>query len=525
MFNSSQSLENKQWHVLLIYDLYRCLSIFLFLGIFYSASHPVLFKKLFFIILVSYFLCSLLFLCWGYQRKWPFNNQVIIAGTVDVIAVSIMLFLISDMKMGQGILLNVTIAALSILVPGRLTIFFASLASCLLLSGSFLVFMKDNAKDLDIFYSSGIYGAGFFATALTTWYLSNKARLSERLAQSRRDELAGMQRLNEYIVERLHSGIIYVDEKREVLLINSAARAFFGLTYPYSSLYLHDLSPILSEKFDQFIMKTRQKESRARMIIEEPYSQVHFFSIIVAGKPAVLLILEDMTHIAQEAQQLKLAALGRFSASIAHELRNPLGAIGHAAQLLGGQHSLSAEDQRLKELITNNCIRMNGIIKNVLQLSRRETAIPENYEIGPFLEQFKIDFCHANSCDLRIKIPKRKLFFFFDKSQLEQTLVILCENAIKHGVSEDGIAHIVISAKSVANKTSIVVSDSGQGVNPEYKDSIFEPFFTTLRNGTGMGLFIARDLCEINQARLRLMNTSSGCSFSITQNTENEWLL
>ena len=201
------------------------------------------------------------------------------------------------------------------------------------------------------------------------------------------------------------------------------------------------------------------------------------------------------------------------------------GAIAHAVQLLGDD-GLNEQDQRFKELIINNCGRMNGVIKNVLQLSRREKSKPQINEIQIFLEQFKQTFCHNNPCDLTVKIPKRKLVIVFDKSQLEQILVILCENAMKHGKDETGIAHIIITAKATSNKVVIAVSDSGAGVPIEHQDTIFEPFFTTLRQGTGMGLFIARDLCEINQARLTLVKGSKrGCTFSITQNTSDEILL
>ncbi|RUR10848.1 PAS domain-containing sensor histidine kinase [Legionella sp. km772] len=518
--------ENRQWHLLLIYNLYRILSVFLFVGMYSYAPNPVSYTHLFFTLLIIYFILTLIFLFCGYTRIFSFDKQVFISGTIDVMALAAMLSLISNMRSGQGILLNVTVAALSILVPGRLAVFFAALASCLLLCGNIVQLLLYNQKDLGNFYYSGIYGAGFFATALTAWYLSNWARMSENLARKRSDELVGMQRINEYIVERLHSGIIYVDETEEIMLINSAARDFLSLSNRHHTPHLEEISKPLSEKFHSFLIKNKQKEHIAQAIIEDPLLRVHFFSIALADKPAVLIILEDMTYIAQQAQQLKLAALGRFSASIAHELRNPLGAIAHAAQLLGEEVRLSKEDQRLKELIVNNCERMNGVIKNVLQLSRREKSKPQVNEIQAFLEQFKHTFCHNNPCDLIIKVPKNKLVIVFDKSQLEQILIILCENSLKHGKDEHGEAHIVITAKATASTIMLTISDSGPGVPLELQDTIFEPFFTTLRQGTGMGLFIARDLCEINQARLTLVKGSKkGCVFSIIQNTSDEILL
>ena len=233
-----------------------------------------------------------------------------------------------------------------------------------------------------------------------------------------------------------------------------------------------------------------------------------------------------MTYIAQQAQQLKLAALGRFSASIAHELRNPLGAIAHAVQLLGDEGGLNAEDTRLKQLVINNCDRMNGVIKNVLQLTRRQQSQPQIIDIYSFLEQFKKDFCIHNQCNFTLKISKnRPLSVAFDRSQLEQILVILCDNAMQHASNEEGGVSIVISLKSLLYKTILAVSDSGSPIPIEHRDDVFEPFFTTLRSGTGMGLFIARDLCEINKARLNLVKSNKGNSFTITFNPSDELLI
>jgi two-component system sensor histidine kinase PilS (NtrC family) len=517
--------DHREGRLLLIYNLYRILSVFLFLGFHYYTPASIVYSVLFYCILTVYFVCILIFIGCSYLQILRFERLVLLSGTLDIIALSVMLALIGNLGSGQGVLLNFTIAALSILVPGRLAVYFAALASCLVLCDNLVEYFVYNQKDLGPFYYSGIYGAGFFATALTAWYLSNRVRLSEHLAQRRSDELQGMQRINEYIVGRMSSGIVYVDEHKDIILINAAAREFFGLRKASHISALKHISPVLSEEFDRFVTKVGGKEGIAQVTIEEPFLKLHFFSIVVAEKPAVLISIDDMTYIAQQAQQLKLAALGRFSASIAHELRNPLGAIAHAGQLLGENEHLNSEDKRLKDLIISNCDRMNGVIKNVLQLSRRETSQPAINELPLFLEHFKHHFCLSNSCEFIIKVPKKTLNMVFDKSQLEQIMVILCDNILKHGRDETGVARIEISAKSKSGSVSLIVSDSGPGVPKEHQDSIFEPFFTTLRNGTGMGLFIARDLCEINQARLALMNVKKGCSFSITQNASDDLLL
>lgn len=519
------SPEQRQWRMLLVYSIYRIISIFLFLGIFFFGPVYSVDSYLYGTVLYTYFLFGLVFFYFWFEKKLRFESQILLCGTMDVIAISTLLSIVGNLQAGYGILLNVTIAALSILVPGRLAIYFAALASCLLLCGNVVQYFANNQKDLSTFFYSGIYGAGFFGTSLTAWYLAKWVQISENLARYRSEELQGMQKINEYIVERLHSGIIYVDVNKEIKLINSAASSFFNQGENSTPTSLTLLSRPLDEKFDNFLVKTKQNDSVAQTLLEEPPLRVHFFLTAVAKKPAVLIILEDMTYISQQAQQLKLAALGRFSASIAHELRNPLGAIAHAVQLLGDEGGLNKEDERLKQLVINNCDRMNGVIKNVLQLTRRQKSHPQIIELAAFLQQFKEDFCHYNTCDFSIKLPKTELSMVFDKSQLEQILVILCDNAMQHGRDAQSKVSLVIAAKFSTNNTMLTVSDHGPGIPFEHRDDIFEPFFTTLRTGTGMGLFIARDLCEINQARLQLLKSTKGSTFAITLNTLDELLI
>ncbi|MFA6302247.1 MAG: ATP-binding protein [Legionella sp.] len=514
------NLAKKQWRMLLVYDVYRLISVVLFLGIFLYSPIPHPHSFLYVSILIVYFLFGLIFIYFWQNKRLHFVHQVLLSGTIDIIAISSMLSIIGNIRSGYGVLLNVTIAALSILVPGKLAIYFASLASFLLLFGNFLHLMVENEKDLSIFYYCSIYGTGFFATALTAWYLANRVQVYETIAQNNIEELAGMQRINEYIVERLNIGIIYVDEGIKIKLINSAALIFLNVPKQNSLVDLDQLSPLLAQKCSNFLAT---KETISETILQDPYLKVHFFFNAIAHKSAVLIILEDLMQVAQQAQQLKLAALGRFSASIAHELRNPLGAIYHAVQLFGDDGGLQTEDLRLKQLIINNCERMNRVIKNVLQLSRQEKSQPQLLQIDSFLEQFKQDFCINNECDFIIKLPeKRPVHLLFDKSLLDQVLVILCDNAMRHGRDKNGKVTLNFEVGLVANKINITIKDLGSGVPEEHKDNIFEPFFTTLRTGTGMGLFIARDLCEINQARLNLVYSNSGSCFVLTSNSPDE---
>lgn len=522
MLTTEDEAPKRQWQLLLIYSFYRISCVFFFLIFFIFSPAPRSFQIPYISLLFFYFILSLFFIICCKKHYPMFKTQVLFSGVLDIVVTTVLISFIGDMRSGFVILLNVMVAALSILVPGRLAIFFAAIASCMILGISFVEYLYDKTHTLFFLYSSGMHGAALFATALTAWYLAHRVRISESIAYHRGNELASMQRINEYIVERLHSGVIYVDSNRQIKLINTAAKHFFNAKHDVPYTNLGQLSAALDEKCALFLKRIRSDVRPVQAMLESPYLRVYFFSSSFEGQTAILIFLEDMSSVAQQAQQLKLAALGRLSASIAHELRNPLGAIFHAAQLLGETKPLNDDDFRLKQLIIKNCNRMNGVIKNILQLSRREQSHPELIEFFSFMTQFKHDFSLHNQCDIIVEPSSPSIFFIFDKSQLEQIGVILCDNALQHGRDAEGRVHIKISIKQNAVLTELRFSDNGPGVAAELKENIFEPFFTTVLAGSGMGLFIAKDLCEINQAQLALIPTEQGSCFTITINQVSE---
>lgn len=520
---SFHDTQARKWSMLLIYNIYRLVNIALLFGLFWVEAHSHLNPVIYCGALAFYLVMGIFFLYIWKVHAFTFKQQVFWEGTIDIIVMVLFINAIGYIQSGLGILLNALIAMLSILIPGQVAIFFAAIASCMLLGVSIFQYQYDPVQNFNTFFSTGIYGAGFFATALTALYFAKWIRSSESLARERGRELENLQRLNEYIVGRLQYGVIYVGVDRQVKLMNMAARQFFKYNKKKIDLTLLELSTSLNQKYMQFLAKRKKDHSSAYTILDKPHLQVHFFPASRAQHSAVLIILDDMAAMAQQVQQLKLASLGRFSASIAHELRNPLGIISHAVQLMGDEKHLSKEDSRLQQLIVNNCNRMNAVIQNVLQVSRRQQAKPEVIELTAFLNQFKHEFCLINACNMTLIIPQNKRkTILFDKNQLEQVLVIICDNSMLHGRDSVGQVSITISVKHEEARVRLLLCDKGPGIPRELRNDIFEPFFTTVHTGNGMGLFIARDLCEINQANLSLCETKQGCCFSITLNKSHE---
>ena len=517
---------NRQWTILLVYDIYRMVGTVFLFCLFWISGYSDIHNPFYILLLITYFIwCTLSFYFW-HHRTFKFEQQVLWYGTIDILAIVLVINFIGHLELGLGIILFATIALLSIAIPGRIAIYFASLASVLLLLINAFHYVYGFENDLIPFFTTGIYGAGFFATALTTCFLASRVRASEMMAEQWANEAISILRVGEYFVEQFKSGVVYVEPNGNVRLINNAVRHYFNIKNNNAPCSIEHLLPDVYPKYVEFVSKLKKKREYAQTFLPDLNLRVEFFSVVFAARIYVLIVIQDMAEIEQQAQQFKLASLGRFSASIAHELRNPLGIISHAVQLMGEKHPLDDESVRLKEMIVKNCNRMNQVIRNVLQLTRQQYAKPESIELASTLKAFKSDFTLINKCEMKIVVSlNKKRTIIFDKSQLHQILVILCDNAMQHGADQNGNVYITISIENTNKGIVLNVSDTGVGIPYAKREIIFEPFFTTLITGNGMGLFIAKDLCEMNGARLALADTKQGVCFTISFNHHNEILL
>ena len=227
-------------------------------------------------------------------------------------------------------------------------------------------------------------------------------------------------------------------------------------------------------------------------------------------------------------QQSKLASLGRLSASIAHEIRNPVGAMSHAAQLLGESAALSEDDIRLTEIIQTHSSRVSHIIDNVLQLSRRESSRPERLPLKSWLDEFADEFVRTlelQEGEFSIAEIAPDIEARIDKGHLHQVLWNLCDNAVKYASETGGIlVEIQAGRMRGVGRPYIEVLDCGLGIDPAMADKIFEPFFTARSGGTGLGLYISRELCELNRATLVYLDRPGGGSiFRIVFADPDRW--
>jgi len=227
-----------------------------------------------------------------------------------------------------------------------------------------------------------------------------------------------------------------------------------------------------------------------------------------------VLFIEDTSRSREQAQQLKLAALGRLTANIAHEIRNPLAAISHAAELLN-EEKRADDRERLTRIIHDNTQRLERLVTDVLQLNRRDRVAAERIALGPWLAEFLAEF-NANAAlpPGRIALDAaRDERIAFDREHLRQVLWNLLRNAVHHAGAGSGAVRIV--PRGYADRVELSVIDNGPGVPASSQGQLFEPFFTTDSKGTGLGLYLARELCAANQATLEYVDDMPGAHFRI----------
>lgn len=509
------------WVPLRYFNLYRGIiaGLFLLLGLLESTPRPLgsADPALFQLVSLSYLLFSIACSFAIRMRVPRFHAQVLAQVMIDIVAITLLMHASGGLTSGMGLLLVVAIAGGSLLTEGRIAVLFAALATLAVL-GEQIVAWLARPSALETYYHAAMLGAAFFATATLGLSLARRIRASEELAARRELDLASLAQLNEHIIQRMQSGIMALDERSQVRLINTSARRLLGLGSSVEGKYIDGLSAGLGK----LLAAWRADSARSSYLYVAPASELRVVVsfAMIASEPGkgVLVFLEDAGAMTQRAQQLKLASLGSLTASIAHEIRNPLGAISHAAQLLGEAPDLDRGERRLTQIIRDNAARMNGIIENVLQLSRRRPAAVESLLLGDWLHGFADDFCAATGIEraqLQVQVQPEDLRVRFDPSQLHQVLSNLCENGVRHG-GADCRLQLNAGIAMESRRPVLELSDNGPGVSEEAARQLFEPFFTTRRDGTGLGLYIARELCEGNQASITLVPGVGGARFRIT---------
>lgn len=517
--DGGRTAANTSWLALRYFNLYRAILAGLLTVLVIAGALPrplaAYDRPSFAIAVFAYLLGTILLQVALERRSGGHLAQTYAHVGLDVAVISVLMHASGGVASGLGMLLVVTIAGGSILAPGRHALTFAAIASIAVLGEQFYALLIAPQGAVN-YTQAGLLGLAFFATALFAYVFARRLRESEALARQRAVAIASLERLNEHVVQRMRSGIIALDDAGRVRLMNASAARLVGVKDRAEGRPLAAVAPALDQRYGEWRASGRNYGQPVRGQGMEV--SVAFSRLGENPRDGTLVFLEDDAMLRQRAQQMKLASLGRLAASIAHEIRNPLGAISHAAQLLRESHGAESDDGRLTEIIRDHSQRMNTIVENVMRLARRDVPVPESFALKPWLEQFARElqarFALADD-DIRCVVAPHDLTVRMDRSQLQQVLWNLCENALRYSRASP-LIELRAALQDEFGRPCLDVIDRGPGMSAAVEQQIFEPFFTTEASGTGLGLHIASELCEANQAVLRLhSNSPHGCGFRI----------
>ncbi|WP_052081004.1 PAS domain-containing sensor histidine kinase [Pseudomonas sp. ML96] len=444
--------------------------------------------------------------------------QVFTLALIDVLLLCALFYAAGGTPSGIGNLLVIAVAIANMLLRGRIGLLIAAVAAIgMLVLTFYLGLQRPSAAQ---FVQAGALGALCFAAALFLQGLTKRLQQSESLAEQRAVDVASLEALNSLILQRMRTGILVLDKQQKVLLANQGALGMLGRNKLENKL-LTPNCPELVQRLQQWQHNPTLRPQSLQAIPDGPLLQPSFIPLQRGEERHTLVFLDDISQITQQAQQLKLASLGRLTAGIAHEIRNPLGAISHAAQLLQESEDLEEPDRRLAQIIQDHSRRMNMVIENVLQLSRRRQAEPQLLDLRYWLHRFASEFRNSARLDqsLHLETVSGSLQTRMDPHQLTQVLTNLVQNGLRYSaqVHQLGQVWLRLYRDAESDLPVLEILDDGPGVPAEQLQHIFEPFYTTDNKGTGLGLYISRELCESNQARLDYKPREGGGScFRIT---------
>jgi len=504
------------WRVVGLLNLYRVLVPMVLIGALYLSGPTMVPRPGLFLSACVLYLTAAVLLIIARRLRWSTLRLVaLVNASVDSAAIGLILYASGGVVSSFGILLVLPVLAMATLSKHRDALLIAAMAALAVLVQQFAVGLG-GPRHIAEYTTAGVLGAVLFTIAVLAWLLANRIRESEATLRRQEVDLANLAQLSQYIVQHLRESILVVDDQERIRLINESAAHMLGDDKAFPDALLGESSPrllYLLERWRQSSGDTGIFPALEQTFVGADGAQVlraHFAPLGTSTPPPVLIFLEDTSLITEKVQQSKLAALGRLSASIAHEIRNPVGAMSHAGQLLGESPNLEPQERRLTEIIRNNADRVSGIIDSVLRLSRREEARQERLPLQTWSDEFCEEFVETMQWPrerLRVTGPTVEIEVRFDASQLRQIVWNLCENAIRYafpdGPATDAGAAIEMRCGRLTsnNRPFLEVADRGPGVASEHVDRIFEPFFTGGR-GTGLGLFLARELAQSNGATL-----------------------
>lgn len=477
-------------------------------------------ELLFFKFSFAYFIFSMLCIFLNFVKTPSLSISIPFQITIDIAFIVLLMHAVGGISSGFGVLLIIIIVIGSFASNGRLALYYAAVATIGLL-------IEHSVRILLFAYPTTSYtqpvmlSLGCFATAWLAHTLSIRMIESQKMASKRGVDLQNMSQINSLITQEMQDGVIIIDQSLNIKHRNSQANHLLSLPDTQASgLTLHSL-PDIAKLYLQWV-NNKDEEPNFNFQLNNHELKVRFMPIHTNQNTRLsgaVIFIQDWSQLQSKAQQAKLAALGRLTAKIAHEIRNPLSAISHANQLLQ-EDIVDGNNVRVLEIVEDNIHRIDKIIKDVLELNRRDRTRQEPVELNQFITDFHHQFCAVEKIDpagFTLRLLDTPQIALFDHRHLTQILWNLCSNGWEH--SRKTTASLQLDLKHVVvNLLHIVIADDGNGVAEENRAKLFEPFFTTKSTGSGLGLYISRELAEANGAALQYQAITQGTAFILQLN-------
>lgn len=532
---SSASPGEFPWRVLSLLNGFRFFISLALLLAFFLVREPRIIGEFEPAIAGSTLIAMLLFAVGGQilmRRRWPtLQAQTYGQFVFDLVTIILLLHASGGIISGIGGLLIVSIGTLALLVPLERALLLAAVTTFVLLGEQSLSSMIGLTDTAD-YAATGILAAVIFVITVVVQLVRKQIVDTQALAEQRGVDLRNLVELNEYIIQHLRESIVVVDKENRVRLLNESSGGLLGVSGDVQGKRIEEISPALESRLTRWRQSGEPRTESTLILEKDPHAtklEPHFARLGPDRHEGVVIFLEDTSLIFERVQQTKLAALGRLSASIAHEIRNPLGALSHAGQLLAESDDIGPDDRRLTDIIRVNSERVSRIVESVLSLSRSDKTRPQKIQLKDWLHDFAEEYTRTQELyegTVSLKRDSAPTEAQMDRTHLHQIVWNLCDNAVKYASEAAGAISVELFCGKLesSGRPYLDVIDSGPGIAPEVVEQIFEPFYTAQAGGTGLGLYISRELCERNGASLRYHARPEGGSiFRILFSDPQRW--
>lgn len=439
---------------------------------------------------------------------------------IDLVAISILAYACGGIESGLLYLTLPMIAMAGLEVPSRLSLLIAATATLGVLATQIMVSLESVTVE-NYFFQAGLLGTTLFLVSLGFNLARDWLRTAEAEVEKSNRAAEAMRTMNESVIARMQTGVLVVDDHGRISLANAAAiQLLNNPEAPPDSFVGRSVYSV--EKLGDRFRQWQENGETSEQSFSSDYSgiaiEAHFRPLQQFDSTYSLIFLDDTRLVRQRAQQLKIGSLGKLSAGLAHEVRNPLSAISQANEILMQSNNLDKDDIQLTSIIDRHCIRMNEIIDVVQQLARRNEPRRRSIDLSQFLEELaeEIREIKETAANIEIDVPTG-ITIQFDPANLKQILINVVDNALRHSEKATGepSARISIGSPPGSRHLFLDISDGGPGVPRKIVRSIFDPFFTTGSHGSGLGLYVARELCEANYGAIHYVyndrQSEKGC--------------